>query len=66
MCLGKPLARLEAKVGLEELLRRIPDIRVTPGQVLEYQPNMTVLTLSHLQTEWKARGVFSDEGGGAT
>jgi cytochrome P450 len=28
-CLGAPLARLEARVALEELLRRIPEYRVT-------------------------------------
>jgi cytochrome P450 len=55
-CLGNILARLEAKVGFEILLERIPDIRVAPGQVLEYQPTMTVLTLNHLQTEWKGAG----------
>ena len=27
-CLGAPLARLEARVALEEVLRRIPDYRV--------------------------------------
>ena len=52
-CLGNPLARLEARIAFEELLRRIPDIRVTPGQTLAYQPNMTVLTLDSLKAEWK-------------
>jgi cytochrome P450 family 142 subfamily A polypeptide 1 len=30
-CLGASLARLEIKVMFEELLRRIPDLRVSPG-----------------------------------
>jgi len=51
-CLGSPLARLEARVAFEELLKRIPDIRVKPGQTLEYLPNLTVTTLNHLQAEW--------------
>ncbi|RDV04700.1 cytochrome P450 [Undibacter mobilis] len=51
-CLGNPLARLEAKVAFEELLKRIPDIRVTPGQHVEYLPVMTVTTINHLQAEW--------------
>jgi cytochrome P450 len=51
-CLGNILARLEAKIAFEALLKRIPDIRVTPGQALDYQPTMTVVTLNHLQTEW--------------
>ncbi|MDQ0346706.1 cytochrome P450 [Ancylobacter vacuolatus] len=51
-CLGNPLARLEARVAFEELLRRIPDIRVTPGQTVEYLPVMTVTTINHLRAEW--------------
>ena len=30
-CLGNPLARLEARMAFEELLKRIPDIHVKPG-----------------------------------
>jgi cytochrome P450 len=55
-CLGNPLARLEARLGLEVLFTRIPDIRVAPGQTLHYQPVMTVLTLDSLRVEW-GRGV---------
>jgi cytochrome P450 len=52
MCMGAPLARLEARVGLNVLFERIPDIRVVPGQELVYLPVMTVLTLQSLMTEW--------------
>lgn len=51
-CLGNPLARLEARAAFEELLKRIPDIHVKPGQTLQYLPVMTVTTLNHLQAEW--------------
>lgn len=51
-CLGNPLARLEARVAFEELLKRIPDIRVSPGQTVEYLPVMTVTTINHLRAEW--------------
>ena len=30
-CLGSHLARLELRIALEELHRRIPDYRITPG-----------------------------------
>jgi len=58
-CLGNILARLEANVAFEVLLQRIPDIRVEPGQVLDYQPTMTVLTLNHLQTGWQRKDAIS-------
>ncbi|WP_187968460.1 cytochrome P450 [Aquibium microcysteis] len=51
-CLGNPLARLEARVAFEELLRRIPDIRAVPGQKLDYLPTLTVTTINHLMAEW--------------
>ncbi len=35
-CLGSHLARLELRVALEELHRRIPDYEIAPGTVLEY------------------------------
>lgn len=59
MCMGAPLARLEARVGLQELFRRIPDIRVVAGQELVYEPVMTVLTLKSLVTEWRPGEVES-------
>ncbi len=51
-CLGNPLARLEIRVAMEELLRRIPNIKVVPGQTLTYLPTMTVLCLKNLNVTW--------------
>lgn len=51
-CLGSPLARLEVRVAMEELYRRIPDIKVTPGQTLSYLPTLTVLCLKALECTW--------------
>ena len=51
-CIGNPLARLEAICAVEELYRRIPDIRVKPNQQLDYLPVLTVLTLTKLIVEW--------------
>ena len=35
-CLGSHLARLELRIALEELHRRIPDYRITPGKAPVY------------------------------
>jgi cytochrome P450 len=51
-CLGAPLARLEGKVAFEELTRRIPSIRLTPGFKPSYAPNAVQRRLQWLPVEW--------------
>ncbi|MDI2130226.1 cytochrome P450 [Yinghuangia seranimata] len=41
-CLGAPLARLEIRIFFEELLRRVRDIRLTPGTEVVDMPNAFV------------------------
>jgi len=41
MCLGAPLARLEARVVFEELTRRRPGLRLLPDQDLQFHPNIS-------------------------
>ena len=36
LCLGAPLARLEARVVLEELSARLPSLRIVPGQTFRF------------------------------
>lgn len=38
LCLGAPLARLEARVVLEELTAALPDLRLVPGQTYDFPP----------------------------
>jgi hypothetical protein len=50
-CLGAALARLEARVVLEELRQRLPGLRLVP-QELHYTPNTTFRGLEALHAEW--------------
>jgi cytochrome P450 len=58
-CLGAPLARLEARVVLEELSARLPRLRLVPGQTLRFQPNTTFRGPLSLLVEWDAAELAS-------
>ncbi len=51
-CLGAPLARLELKVILEELTRRLPSLRLAPDQPWEFPPNTSFRGPARLLVEW--------------
>ncbi|WP_447927147.1 cytochrome P450 [Vreelandella sp. EE27] len=51
-CMGSPLARLEMKVYLEELTRRMPSLRMLPDQKPDYLPNTSHRGSSTLFVEW--------------
>ena len=51
-CLGAPLARLELKIFLEELTRRMPSLRLVEGQSYQYSPNTTHRGPTTLFCEW--------------
>jgi cytochrome P450 len=51
-CLGAPLARLELKIILEELVRRLPDLRLSDNQTWSYPPNTTFRGPEQLWVEW--------------
>jgi cytochrome P450 len=59
-CLGGPLARLEARVVLEELTARFPSLRLSTGQRFDYLPNTSLRGPRHVWVEWDAeRGSVS-------
>ncbi|MEM7334101.1 MAG: cytochrome P450 [Chloroflexota bacterium] len=53
-CMGAPLARLEMRIILEELTRRLPHMHLVKGQPYEYLPTLLFRGVQHLQVEWDA------------
>jgi len=51
VCLGAPLARLEAQEAFLALTQRFPNLRV-PDQPLEYHPTIVSRALTRLYAEW--------------
>ena len=52
LCLGAPLARLEARVVLEELSAALPSLRLVPDQHLEFMPIIGFRGPRSLRVEW--------------
>ena len=61
-CIGAALARLEARIGIEVLLERLPDLRLAPAQRITYLPSLINRALQHLHVTWGA----SSQGDGGT
>ena len=51
-CLGVPLTRLEMKIALEELTRRLPGMRLADGGPPDIFRTFTFRGLKHLRVEW--------------
>jgi cytochrome P450 len=51
-CIGAPLARVEARISLERLLHRLSNLRIRPGQRLDYHPSVSVFMLKAIVFEW--------------
>ncbi len=51
-CLGAPLARLEARVVLEELTAALPTLRLTPDQTFAFSPIIGFRGPTAVQVEW--------------
>jgi cytochrome P450 len=50
-CLGAPLARLEGRIALEQLIERVPGIRLAPGEEIKYGDFVRVLSPVELLVE---------------
>ena len=51
-CVGAPLARLEMTILLETLTRALPEMRLAPGQNIEYTRNISFRGPVELQVTW--------------
>jgi cytochrome P450 len=51
-CLGAPLARLEARVVLEELTGALPSLRLAPDQAYTFNPIIGFRGPTSVQVEW--------------
>jgi cytochrome P450 len=51
-CIGSHFARREARIALEILSKRLPNLRLRPNQELTHSPNMIFRGYSHLEVEW--------------
>jgi len=52
LCLGRPLARLQAKVVLEEFSARLPSLRLAPDITLRFPPNVSFRGPLSLPVVW--------------
>lgn len=52
LCIGAPLARMEAKIALTALYEKLPTLRLAPGQKLEYDPILLSVMLKSLRVAW--------------
>ena len=52
ICLGAPPARMQARIVLELLCKRLPSLRLVLDQVLTFPPNISFRGPEHLWVEW--------------
>jgi len=61
-CLGSNLARLEFRVGLEQVLKRVPDFAIPAGSNVEFHGNSVTRGYRALPVEFTAGSRFCRDG----
>jgi cytochrome P450 len=51
-CLGQPLARMELQIVLPEIFRRLPNLRIEPGQKVAFKPTSAAYGPSFMPVTW--------------
>jgi cytochrome P450 len=51
-CLGAPLARLEVRIALEEVSRRLPSLRLTENAKLDFPASISMRGPASLPVAW--------------
>jgi cytochrome P450 len=51
-CIGSALGRLEIRIALERLAQRLPGLRLTPNQPIDYVPSIAIRGPKRLLMEW--------------
>ncbi|OCI90892.1 cytochrome [Agrobacterium sp. 13-626] len=51
-CMGKNIARMEMRIFIEELTRRLPHMELVPDQTLSYVPNTSFRGPENLRVRW--------------
>lgn len=51
-CVGAPIARLESRVALSTLARRLPGLELVPGQRIEREPHIMLRGIEALFVRW--------------
>jgi cytochrome P450 len=51
-CVGQPLVRIEAPIGLRKLYERMPDLHIDLSQPVEYVPSFGVSNIMRIRAKW--------------
>jgi cytochrome P450 len=51
-CVGQPLVRIEAPIGLRKLYQRMPDLHIDLSQPVEYLPSFGVSNIARIPAKW--------------